>query len=125
MKWLMSADSNNEVNIIIHWPAVIKYRGDDELLFVADAHAWRSDDDLSRYAYDDSDYLIDSLGSVFRFVREEHQPVVVLKKSDCHVELEEFTKLIREHLFYTSQCCIAKIDLKSFSEGISLVRDII
>ena len=38
-------------NSMISWPAVISYKGEDELTFISDEHEWKLDPDLHFHPY--------------------------------------------------------------------------
>lgn len=105
------------------WPAVIKYRGDNELQWVADEDSWQEDRDLSGFFFDDSDRLIDSTGRLFRLPFDHERGCSRIVPSNELIPLEQFTRLIQAHLFSLAQTCLTGVVLKDFAEGIATVRD--
>lgn len=106
---------------MILWPAIIHYEGDDELLYVSNENEWINDDELVGYIYNDIDRLIDSLGNSFSLPYNKEKKVTEFKQYDSNISLYDFNKLILKHLSVLNQCCISKITISSYQEGILLV----
>jgi hypothetical protein len=104
----------------IHWPAVIQYRGDDELRFIASRSHWaeycRAPDLHS------NDRLIDALGAVYQL--DLAAGSLGLLQTDDRVSLNEVLDLVRAHAAVHNQCCVAKLGARSISEVIHLVEHI-
>lgn len=105
---------------MINWPAVIKYDGDDELVYVASVEAWKCDAELHLYNHRSSDQLIDSSGRVFSLDYSDDDTIVT-EDTGTRLKLDDFIRLVRIHASSSHHCCIEKISFRSFAEGIELV----
>lgn len=105
---------------MISWPAIIKYHGDDELAYVATESEWNNDADLSAYAYDDNDALIDNNGRIYQ-LNIRVSDIVVPRTANNTMSLYQLIKLVQTHAALQGECCIEKIVFKSITEGIQLV----
>ena len=105
------------------WPGVLRQRGIDELLPVRDAEHWTSDVDFRHWRPHDGDCVIDSTGIVFDAVLPVSAcpPAIAPRCDGYRMSLGEFSELVRRHLSMAGQCCVSKIELASFAEGIALV----
>jgi hypothetical protein len=106
--------------MLISWPAVIKYSGDDELLFIKDESVWLSES-LCAYAYNEDDLLIDSNGLLFSIDYDEKNNKVVLNTRQQLVAIEKFEEWIRNHTAVLNQCCSSKLTLPSIKQGFLLL----
>ena len=105
---------------MISWPAIIKYHGDDELTYVATEAEWNNDADLSAYAYDDNDTLIDNNGGIYQLnIRVSDS--IIPRSTNNTISLYQLIKLVQIHAALHGECCIEKIVFKSITEGIQLV----
>lgn len=104
---------------MINWPAVLHYRGDNELVFIAGQSQWDNDAELSGGRYDPDDRLIDSTGRIFRFAVQEQG--ITLVHSEQSVSLDEFVELVRLHMSAVGLCCVAKFSAASIAEAVVMV----
>lgn len=102
---------------MIHWPAVLQYRGDNELVFIAAQSQWDNDPELSGDHYDADDRLIDLTGAVFKFSARTSE----LTHTGQSVTLAELVELIRLHMSEVGLCCVAKFSVASIAEAIVMV----
>lgn len=105
---------------MINWPAVIKYDGDDELIYIGSNEIWLRDAEAHLYNHNGNDCLIDSNGDIFSLdpVHDnERKPVATGNR----IGLQEFIKLVRIHASSSHRCCIDKIYFRSIAEGIGLI----
>ena len=105
---------------MIKWPAVIKYNGDDELVYVSSEDEWIRDAASHLYNHSDGDCLIDSSGDIFSLARAQdiiHDPPA----TGDRISLESFIRLVRIHASNSHRCCIEKINFRNIAEGISLI----
>lgn len=107
---------------MISWPAVIHYQGDDELTFIKSEQAWQLDAELHGYAYSEDDILIDNAGHVAQLIYNKENSMVVIQATRNTKTISEFEALIKKHMSHLNQCCISKLKISSFHEGILLVE---
>jgi hypothetical protein len=106
----------------ITWPAIIHYAGEDELTFISNDNEWASDSDLHFCAYSTQDRLIDCSGRLFSLPEKKGDEFIVIMPTEKLLPLEEFTELVKKHLALSNECCISKIQLTSFLEGMTLIE---
>lgn len=104
----------------MHWPVILKYTGDYELVFIASQTEWEADPDL-HFFYEPEDCLIDSSGAVFHLNTRSNN-IVMPKANGKTVALEELNTLIQQHASQLGNCCVTKIACDSISEAINAVR---
>lgn len=102
---------------MITWPAVIKYSGEDELLFIRDGAHWAGDKDLNSYYYHSDDRLIDVNGALFSL----DKGVNSLHKT---LPMSEFESWIKNHMVILNQCCSSKLSFTQYSQGLLLVEQL-
>jgi len=83
---------------------------------------WTANADLHFHAYSIEDRLIDSSGKIFLLPEKKGDEYIEINATNQSSPLEEFTKLIKNHLAQSNQCCIAKIQLGSYLEGMTLIE---
>lgn len=108
---------------MIAWPAVIYYQGDDELLYLSDGKAWSADPDVHCHPFSDGDTMIDSNGEIHALLYSNENRKVEIKNTGKTLGLDEFEVLVKKHLSLAGQCCVEKLAIKTFSEGIQLVSE--
>ena len=106
----------------ILWPAIIRFNGDDELVFIVDETEWKSDADLYFHSYADGDQFIDSKGRVYGLSHDPERGVVEVKQTGGKLTIDEFENWVRNHLVVLNQCCIAKFQISSFDEGMKIIQ---
>lgn len=102
---------------MINWPAVLQYRGDNELVFIAEQSQWDNDDELSGGRYDADDRLIDSTGRIFR----PSEKAAGFVSTEQVLSLDEVVELVRLHMSEAGLCCIAKFSAASIAEAVVMV----
>lgn len=105
---------------MIHWPAVIQFDGDDELVFVSSHNEWNSDSESLLYNHSGGDRLIDCSGQIFNLVRNEVGELHA-ESSGNTIALDDFIRLVRIHASNSHRCCIEKIHFRDIHEGIMLI----
>jgi hypothetical protein len=110
---------------MINWPAVIKYHGEDELIYVESLTEWLNDADLNQANYEIEDRLIDGSGATFslpmtNYVTEDELFFCLNKP----IQVPEFVELVRKHAVMENYCCSAKINAKTHQQVIAMVKDI-
>lgn len=103
------------------WPAVIHHRDDAELLYINDQAQWDSDPDLSCWQYDADDMLIDSAGHVFSLAYDRHKDSTCFIEQERSISLEDFSRLVQNHLFALANTCITKVVLRDYSDGFKTI----
>jgi hypothetical protein len=111
---------NNDKSTV-SWPAVIVYNGDVELLPVATEANWTHDQSLQYYQ--DSDYLLDSLGNTFDLSSRVNGRAIP-QTLDNKLNLAEVLRLVRAHAAQTGSCCVAKIYAPSILDALKLVQSL-
>lgn len=109
----------------IAWPAIIKYSGEDELLFIKDESTWLADDDLSAYAYDESDVLVDSNSAIYSLDYDVKIERTHIKAQQTAVSLDQFEVWVKNHLVLLNQCCSSKLSLLSITDGFVLLEQLV
>lgn len=107
----------------IIWPAIVKYPDEAELLYVNSQTEWDSDADLHTFDYDESDYLIDSLGNTFTLTEKINNVVQPQSMSDTK-SLDEILGLIKAHAAQTGACCVAKLYAPSITDAFTMVKSL-
>lgn len=103
----------------IAWPVLLKYQGDDELLYL-DNHAQWEANGLSRAHFQPDDQLIDVFGNIYLLNHREHQMLQPIKTGE-QLTLKALNGLVKAHAAQIGQCCIEKILLSSFDEAMRAV----
>ena len=104
---------------MINWPAVIKFNGDDELVYIGSEEEWIRDAASHLYNHSDDDCLIDSSGDIFSLACAQddiHDPPA----TGDRINIESFIRLVRIHASSSHRCCIEKINFRNIADGISL-----
>jgi hypothetical protein len=83
---------------------------------------WTTNTDLNFHAYSIEDRLIDSSGRIFLLPEKKGDEYIEINATGQSLPLEEFIELIKNHLAQSNQCCIAKIHLESYLEGMTLIE---
>jgi hypothetical protein len=105
---------------MINWPVVIKFDGDDELIYVGTEEQWQHDAQSHVYNHKGDDVLIDSSGYLFR-LDHAHEDNIHAACTGRQIALQDFIKLVRIHASNSYHCCIEKIHFRTVAAGISLI----
>jgi len=108
---------------LIIWPAIIKYPDEAELLYVNSQAEWDCDTGLHAFNYDETDYLIDSIGNTFTLTTRNNNIVQPESMSDTK-SLEEILGLIKAHAAQTGACCVAKLYAPSISDAFTMIKSL-
>lgn len=95
---------------MINWAAVIKFDGDDELIYMGSDEEWLRDAESHLYNHKSDNYLIDSSGYIFS-LEHMHDGKINAESSSKQIPLQDFIRLVRIHASSTQQCCIEKITI--------------
>lgn len=101
---------------MVNWPALLKYKGDPELIFIADGAHWQRDYSAQQERYVCGDVLIDSQGAVFSLSTPQTNVAAY------HLELPTLTAWIQQHYSAQGQCCISKLQFDSVAAAIAALR---
>lgn len=96
----------------IHWPAIIQYRGADELEYLADAEA------LAAWQGRSAVRLIDSTGASYA-LQPDHS---FNRQADS--TLQEILSLVRAHAAQQGICCTTKIAATNIANAIKLMASL-
>jgi hypothetical protein len=108
----------------IVWPVVIKYSGEDELLFVKDELTWLADTDLCAYVYDVSDVLVDANGALYALHYEVETRQTLIEAQQKIVSINQFEAWVKSYLALLNQCCSSKLTLTSIADGFALIEQL-
>ncbi len=103
----------------IHWPAVVCYQGDDELVYLANKMDWLVYCDEAPMLTE-GDKLIDSSGRLYDMT--EYNGQLFLLDSDGFILFAELLLLVKKNACLVQQVCSAKIDVSHYGQLIDLVR---
>lgn len=110
---------------MIKWPAVIKYQGEDELIYIASLNDWSNDPDLCQSHYEIEDRLIDMSGALFSLpTASADVNTDAFVALDTQISVPEFVELVRKHAVIENYCCSAKINAKTHSQVIAMIKEI-
>ena len=112
-------------NSVIKWPAVIKYHGEDELIYIASLAEWQIDPDLCLPHYESEDRLIDASGALFALAAASSPlDTDMFVSLDSRILVAEFVELVRKHAVIENYCCSAKINAKTHQQVVAMVKEI-
>lgn len=110
---------------MIKWPAVIKYQGEDELIYIASLSDWLNDPDLCLPNYEAEDRLIDVSGALFLLpTAPSDVNAATFVALNTEIPVHEFVELVRQHAVIENYCCSAKINAKTHQQVIAMVKEI-
>ncbi|MDX2322009.1 MAG: DUF4144 family protein [Moritella sp.] len=110
---------------MIKWPAVIKYQGEDELIYLASLNDWLNDADLCLSCYELEDRLIDMSGALFSLPTVSSAVnTTAFLALDAQISVPEFVELVRKHAVIENYCCSAKLNAKTHQQVIAMVKEI-
>ena len=104
-----------------HWPAIIKHDEDHELVLIFSEQDWLENDELNRFPFSDNDYLVDSQGQLFKLNYYPASRRVHLEFQPAGISLDDFSQLVRKHLCTLNECCISKVTVTSYQQGLELI----
>ena len=107
----------------MNWPAIIKHSDDAELVYVSDQSEWDKDADLHGFAYDESDYLIDSSGDIYTLTKRSNKNVKPEANGDS-ISLIEFLGLVKAHAAQKGSCCVAKLYAPTIGDAFKIVESL-
>jgi hypothetical protein len=108
---------------LVKWPGIIKHSGDAELTCIIDQSEWDKDAGLHESSYDDSDYLVDSSGNIFKLATGIDGCVKLESTGEIRT-LSEVLVLIKAHASQSGSCCVSRLYAPSIHAAIKIVRSI-
>ena len=108
---------------MVSWPAIIKYSGDSELIYISDQVEWENDIDLHSSEYEETDYLLDSSGEIYTLLEKESFFINPKPNGDSK-SLKEILGLVKAHATQQGSCCVAKLYAPSIIEAFKIVESL-
>ena len=105
------------------WPCIIKHSDDAELVYIHDQAEWNNDADLHYFEYDESDYLVDSLGKIYKLTTRVNK-YVIPQHCGASMTLQEILGLIKAHAAVKGSCCVAKLYAPTIIEALKIVASL-
>jgi len=105
----------------IIWPAILKYKGENELAYISGQSDWDSDADLHVFAYETDDQLIDSQGFIYSLNSRKNN-LVVPEQTNRSLPLPDVCELIKAHLSEQGSCCVSKLFASSIEEAFAMMH---
>lgn len=102
----------------VNWPAIVKLKSDDELIFVTDALQFDNYVTLNLLHTQPEDLLIDAVGVEYRFDIKLTQQII---RTERVLSLHEVLEILRRHLSSNGTCCVAKFYANSIREAMMSV----
>ena len=106
----------------VQWPAVLNAQNFDELVYFANQFEFDNATDIWHGQLSGRDRLIDSQGRIYNIACHAHANMPMLVATQQVLDLETFSSLVRQHCSAMNQCCISKIHLVSYEQGMQLVK---
>ncbi len=107
---------------MIKYPAIFKFTGQDELLYLATKSSFEHQFQLQQAYFTPEDLLIDATGQVY-LLQRLNQHNSSLAASVRQFELPELTALVQAHFFALAQSCVVKIQAPSVSALFDLLAE--
>ncbi|GGP92130.1 DUF4144 family protein [Shewanella ulleungensis] len=117
----------------IHWPAILKFDQDDELMYLANHQDWLSFICANQYTVCLQDALIDSSGHVYLIEKPlaEHTSIDTnvaqlpnLVKQPQPINILQMLPLVRQFGQFQGHCCSSKIVFTTIEQGIATVAQL-
>lgn len=106
---------------MVAWPGLLKFQGDDELIFVNSFDELNSHPALLGGQFHPGDVLIDSAGRVYS-PENRQSKIEIPKDAKETLSLDSVLELVRRHASSRGECCISKISAPTIPEAIELVK---
>jgi len=105
----------------IHWPAILIIDNDDFLYYLESEAALLSELQQHFLTTDDCCKLLDSSGQQHSLNTASLTHLTI--KPAGELKLNVFNQLVRNHLSACQQCCVLKITITSYQQGIELIKN--
>jgi len=117
----------------IHWPAILQFDQDDELMYLPNYQDWLSFICANQYTVCTQDKLIDSIGHIYHI--QKHLPLdpsidanvtelPQLIKLDQNMSVIQMLPIVRQYGQFQGHCCSAKIIFTTIEQGIATVAEL-
>lgn len=114
--------------MMIHYPAIFKFAGQDELLYIATQSSFEQHYQLQQSYLTPDDLLIDATGQAYllqQFKRHNNTLAASsLPVSARQFEQAELTALVQAHFFALAQSCVVKIQATSITALFNLLAEV-
>jgi hypothetical protein len=114
--------------MMIHYPAIFKFAGQDELLYIATQSRFERHYQLQQPYLTPDDLLIDATGQAYLLQQlKRHNstlPASSLPVSARQFEQPELTALVQAHFFALAQSCVVKIQAASITALFNLLAEV-
>jgi hypothetical protein len=116
----------------IHWPAILQFDQDDELMYLANHQDWLSFICANQFTVCLHDKLIDTAGCIYHIETAEQVAVAnnnvaqlpYLVKQDQQMNVLQMLPLVRQFGQFQGHCCSAKIIFTTVEQGIATVAEL-
>ncbi len=113
--------------MMIHYPAIFKFAGQDELIYIASQSSFEQHYQLQQPYFTPDDLLIDATGHAYllhQFAQHSSSSAELsLPALARQFELLELTALVQAHFFALAQSCVVKIQAPSITALFELLTD--
>jgi hypothetical protein len=113
----------------IHWPAILQFDQDDELMYLVNYQDWLGFICANQFTVHAEDKLIDNAGHVYSI--QKHPPqdpsvaeLPVLVKLSQDMSVLQLLPLVRQYGQFQGHCCSAKIVFTTIEQGIATVAEL-
>ncbi|MDF3124147.1 DUF4144 family protein [Rheinheimera sp. 1928-s] len=108
--------------MMIHYPAIFKFAGQDELIYLADSCSFEQQYQLQQPYLTPDDLLIDATGQAYLLyqLKPDHSSLPAPLRL---IGLPELTALVQAHFFALAQSCVVKIQAPSIAVLFGLLAD--
>ena len=106
----------------MNYPAIVKFSGQDELLYIATQTSFAQQYLLQQPYFTPEDLLIDATGQAYllhQFTQHSSSLPALARQFD----LTELTALVQAHFFALAQSCVVKIQAPSITALFELLVD--
>lgn len=107
---------------MMNYPAIFKFAGQDELIYLAAPSSFEQQYQLQQPYLTPEELLIDATGQAY-LLYQVNQDSYTLPSLFQQFELSELTALVQAHFFALAQSCVVKIQAPSIPALFSLLAD--
>jgi len=111
----------------MNYPAIFKFEGQDELIYIASRSSFEQHYQLQQPYFTPEDLLIDATGQaylLYQFTQHSSSlPAFSLPVLARRFEQSELTALVQAHFFALAQSCVVKIQAPSITALFELLVD--